>query len=758
MSGADGHPGALAEGHREFAETGMQPSPPRVTVPQAGPGREDWEVTVARSPSLPALRMFHEIGFDKTMALGWPDAMSLADLSPLEGARDRIVARLRESGRVCVIGAPGTGHATLARELQLQLGAHMVLLPQVGPDSALHGLVQVAACLEDEQTRRVATLDSESVRKRAQELAHHAADSGKHLIVVVPGTWTRTPGPAGSEEMDYQVRNGEFLSGLLSVPSLRIVLLSEQLSPELRAALGDPIRLQVLPTQWEALGQEDVWGQLSEYAKKVQGFAGTGVPVPPIAARLAVGFLALRGRLEDLNRHVLGHGGDLVPVLAGAVVQLLKNNQDYEHLRDAATLLAGSRFPLPIGKVAEMTADLEEVEDLILRHCLAYGDVEVRMPEATRTAVRQRLGHPAPQASWKLSELHRSLDGAPTPSKASTTGALHWMERSHHLGQAGMEHEDAWEALVAAAGWPRELVWDHARSLSRDHRQYDKAARLFRRCRQRDEHDSYAWHYEAWNREQANKAASLPRSESAWNDVDRCYQEATGLNPTHAWCHSRYVSFLIEDVRFEEARRAWESALLNLRRGEPLSLAFNLHRWVVLAWLQRGRAQEAMEAYRSLDEEVWRQDPMLRQVRQLVLDACEADELGAEVYPAAFPFDQRWCHPGSLPKALDAAPLETWYPAHVVGSDGRLVTIVFSPVAPVHRRAMRRSIDANEWELAAGEPASEAHGFYFIGLYPGGQMRIVAMDSDMKEPELEWPRRPFADLLAAAGKGATVAG
>ena len=71
---------------------------------------------------------------------------------------------------------------------------------------------------------------------------------------------------------------------------------------------------------------------------------------------------------------------------------------------------------------------------------------------------------------------------------------------------------------------------------------------------------------------------------------------------------------------------------------------------------------------------------------------------------------------------------------------------------------MRRPIDANEWELAAGEPSSEAHGFYFVGLYRSDQMRIVPVDCDMQEPELDWPRRPFADLLAAAREPATVAG
>ena len=130
------------------------------------------------------------------------------------------------------------------------------------------------------------------------------------------------------------------------------------------------------------------------------------------------------------------------------------------------------------------------------------------------------------------------------------------------------------------------------------------------------------------------------------------------MSPSRAWYHSRYVSFLIEETRFDEATRVWSSALKHLQRIQSVSLAQNLHRWVVMDWLRRGRAQEAFEAYRTLDDDVWKQTPALRQVRQLVLDAHEADHLGAEVYPAGFPVDQRWSLPRILPEALDGLPLE----------------------------------------------------------------------------------------------------
>ena len=418
---------------------------------------------------------------DETVAWENTDVPSLADLSPLEGAHDAIGAALRKSGRVCVIGAPGSGHATLANQLQALLTAHPVRLPPVGPDSALHALVQVAACLEDESTRRLATDDSSSVRERAGLLARHVAASGTRLIVTLPASWTKTEATAAPDEADYLDRNGEFLDGLLSEASLQVILLSERLSPRLGSAFDvAPIRLQVLPILWDTLTREDVWGPLTDYAATVQRFSETDLSLSPIAVRVAVGFLALGGRLQELNRCLFGHGGDLVPALAGEVVHLLESSRVSEALRDAVLLLATSRFPLPADKVAGLVGDLEQKEKLVLRQCLAYGDEEVRMPEAVRVAVSRKLRRAGPDARWKLAEVHRSMDGVPSPSQATGTGALHWMERSHHLGHAGTEHESEWQTLVDAVEWPRELIWDHARSLSRDYQEFGKAAHLFR--------------------------------------------------------------------------------------------------------------------------------------------------------------------------------------------------------------------------------------------------------------------------------------
>lgn len=139
-------------------------------------------------------------------------------------------------------------------------------------------------------------------------------------------------------------------------------------------------------------------------------------------------------------------------------------------------------------------------------------------------------------------------------------------ERFHHTARADERQvETSAEAPMVVEQWHSLGRW---LSQSGD---YARAARVFSRAVAQDWTDAYAHHYLAFNLDVEGSDAPT---------VHEHYARALDLDPTVVWWHSRFIRFLITRERIDDAREAWDRALLRLPIDEAMpgdDLFLDLH-------------------------------------------------------------------------------------------------------------------------------------------------------------------------------------
>lgn len=670
----------------------------------------------------------------------------VADLSGLEAETEAVLAQLDACGRVWVVGDAGTGRRTLVTLVaERSPGSLLVELPELGPDASLHGLVQLAAGVADPKTRGELLRDGRTVGDRAAAVGRLLGDDGRTVVLRLPRSWSDAGGGTalalrGGDVEVFRGRAFEVIRGLLSVASLRVVLVTSHALPDDLVGWdsersGPRRRLARVAARWEALDDTTRWRTYTEHAEKLRrlGRRGGQPEVSPIALRLAVGLVGLR----EGPREIMGAlcSADAERRLLELATRRLKQPRN-ARFRHALARAALCRFDA-VREDAIRIVGLDEHDQPLLTECFGYGDDVLRISEPVRSAInraralaersaresRQQRPPSFDDSHVAWSEMHRRLDGVCSPAEVEPQSALHWLERVHHLAHAGPAGEDAWESLDVEY---RELLWDRARALSRDHRRYGDAAKLYERCLALDGTDAYAWHYLAFNLE---KARQRPE------DAEAAYSSAVELDTRNPWWNGRRVRFLIKRARFGAARAAWAAACVAIdpdgtRVARDPWLAKHLHLHVAREWMDHARPLDARDVLRSIPPDVVAADEALRALSAQVSDALEVEALGTSVYPPGFPMATRWVRPAELPaNDEELGAILSWHPARVVAADHDAVKVVAATTeaSADARRVFERLISADEWERAVGASAREAQGFWFIGVYHGGQLRIRAM-------------------------------
>ncbi len=654
----------------------------------------------------------------------------VVDLSQLDRHVEDAAAAVQSSGRVWVVGAAGTGRTTVAHRLAEVLeGAHLVSLPDLGPEAPLHGLLQAVAP-SDLSLRNDMLEEREPLQQRARVAAQALADAGRALVLRVPFSWDLDRDPrrdVRGEDATGQLRQAarrsaiELLTGLMSVQTLRLVVVTSRAYQRSRLPWQHQrLRLAPLLARWRCLEEGDSWGELApEAAALARAVGHVGPEGSPISLRLGVGAAALGVPAQEVvDCWRSGQRRDLVAMVDARIGHT-------SELRRGLQRFLLERFGLSREQVARLTGASERVL-AVLTECLGYGDDQVRVSEPVRARLARHMPRTQRAAGHEtLAELHEELDGVGIAS-AGPGAILHTLERLHHLGRGGPNTAEAWEAEVPPA---KAFLMDRARSLSRYYGRYADAARLYQRCTELDSHDAYAWHYLAWNRQKLRRFDS---------PTDEAYARAVALDPDNPWWNSRYVSFLIHGSRFGTARRQWEAvrARFDASRGEDPDcrwMARHVHRWVAKEWLDRGCPDDALAVLSEIEPGIRTTDPSLAELWRRAQDERDAAALRESVYPSSFPLLQRWQPPAVLPGRRDGEPLIGWFPGRVAdtGTD-RGVRIVFAtPEAESRdRRVLERWLTPDEWEAAAGLPWTDARGFYFLGTYgePGDpSLYIVPM-------------------------------
>ncbi|MCW5809778.1 MAG: hypothetical protein KIT84_02085 [Labilithrix sp.] len=632
--------------------------------------------------------------------------MSLALLGELDAIAASVSSELYRGKSVIVVGPTGSGRLTLASKLQRALGPHGVhvsLPPFQGHDGPAHGLLQIAAAL-NEEAMEIARDTARPIGERAAALATIAAREARVIVVRLPESW-RLLGLVSASRARREANARAFFAGLTGGGASVVVIAHEE-SAELAGDLAERLELPPPAIEPGALADAARWGAYGPAFERVRACVGAE-RLSPIQFRGLVGAAALGQDPDELVATLAAGIRDLRPVIDAIVERLLDPGN--RPIADAFVRLASARFPVD-RTLALAVAAPPAGHTPFFTECIAYEhDGALRLPDQVRAEISFALRKRRP--GWRthdaLAAHHRSRDGAVQPPRDASK-IMHWLERAHHLGHMALHGEAEWESLSLAGP---EQILDRAWSLSAEYRQFARAAALYERVLKADPKDAYAWHYLGFN---------LERTGAPRVDVERAYRNAIERDSANPWWNARLVTFLIKDLRYDAADREWAKSLERVDpngtrvRRDPL-LARHFHCWVVNEWLDAGEVERAARAYRMIPRQWLGEHVVLERLRQRFEDALEAVALGESVYPADFPIAKRWLRPVLLERTWGGQELADWMPGRVLSVDAEGVTFVGALVQS-ERRVFKRTVAATEWTEWSGS-AAEPDQFFEMGFY-----------------------------------------
>lgn len=571
------------------------------------------------------------------------------------------------------LGADDGGREVGAK-LQTRIKGCYAELPSLNePDSVAHGHLQLALQCG------IRFEPDTSFEARQDLLVKKLAQCDSPVVLALPASWNY--GSYSTDEgAELRVRGQSFLEALLENEDIQLVVFSRHL-PNINQTFLKAIELESVPDaseQWKS-GMGDLVAELQ----------------------------------KEIGRRPMEFTDATVIDLAKELVHLVQDRPDW---KDALLTMQLSRTP--VGKEEVLHGVRGRAWGLLFKH-LGRGRREFLASESLRCALEECLQPHVDKTDLmrvhkKLGDHHKSLDGAFSPRLVSAEKAIHWLEKVHHFGHAGEEGFAEWERQEDL--FP-ELLWDRARFLSKELRQWKEAAELYERCIRIDPTDAYAWHYLGYNLDMGGLDAT--RAEVA-------YRKAIQLRPKSAWNHSRFVRFLISRGRFADAEKAWKVARRTLDPYDDKETYYpefplHLHRWVIQEWLEMGEVQRAEKLLNKLST-VTREIP---DFQDLVVETSafkEADALGVTVRPVGYDGD-------GGPYVLSAndrrgTPLSNWYQARVESVDNEQATLILATTTPP-KRVFRKSIPLVEWDKLCNLPPEQGW-FVEIGEY-GDEVQIARL-------------------------------
>lgn len=651
----------------------------------------------------------------------------MLDLWPYKvGLKERVGAIEKElqapQAKLAIRAAVGSGRHTIVQRLSAAMDLAVVEFPSFDDlDAPLHGLVQLASHAGTLEVVLDGAAGDLSLKTAAA--AQALADAERAVVVLLP-----VPRAGNPREADASTRRHveQMLAALVGVASLRLAVLATT-GTRLRDGFTRTIELAAPMIGAQQIHANELPGEFGVAASALATWmVKSDWASTPLEARLQVGLIALGERpdgvalrLEALARKMIQQLGRW-PSLAVAVHRLLL-----------------ARCALPVAEVSAVSG-VELRWEPLLTACIGYGDDKIRVPEVTRQVLLDALKASAPaleDAHTALAQYHESLDGARSLRGLGQVQAINWMEKVHHLALGGAACATRWNEQEPAG---REQLWERARHLSRELRQFQAAAQLYRTCIARFGEDPYSSHYLAYN---------LERSRRELEQIRHGYAYAAAEDPENPWWQQRWIRFLIAHGTLAEARAAWQHAIRSIDpdgtrlRSSPW-LALNLHFWVARRWLAVGRLDDARQVLSEVPERWLAQEAELRELVQILTAQEQSLALGESVYPASMPIAARWHHPRSLRPVRSGRRLVAWAPGRVVEARPTAVTVV---VAPTPDEAQQLSFDAESWRRLAGEPAEDADGFFELGIYEGGEQVVRLVPDDGEGARLDLDE---AELLA----------
>lgn len=631
-------------------------------------------------------------------------------------------------------GQASAGKSTLLRALGARLAARELVPVLVAPppaqlDTGGVALVEVGAGLRHANLINGELEDVVTAHRpwavKLDKVRGWLGDAGLREKIVLlcdePGNWPAMHGdeaPLGEHARDVA-------DLLLDTRCRRVV------TGRIDRALPQPTVVPLpLRSDAEWLANAEEWGDvLAPWAAKVSKSIGPSLQQrSPLDVRLLVALAAHRdvGRYGDASRR--GLATDLWATLAESPIGT-KTQRVWAQLA-LLRIPFDERLLEGVGLGA-----LDSLHKEIVRRCLLFReDQRLVMHEMLRADARQGkvLDPRALQRTHKLfADDYTVRFGAVAVAEIGEKLRLE-MEAYHHatyagdVGQRRAFFADQLDALGralsrAAIGWPRNPSPRAGR--------VQPAIDVFAEALRWDEHDDYAHHYYAYNRDliAADPCETAPH-----------FERAIEYAPGRVWWRARYVTFLITLARYADARRAWDTArdALGLPDASAPSTYEDLHVWVARLLIHRGQTEFAQDVLADVPPEVLEEHAGLRAMYGRLRALVEARARGAFT-PGPYLEQPYWWKRGPflLPARLrDGRTRLEWMAARVDQIHDRELHLRVARVFPraiepeigaltlAFARFDRMSLDVKARELSAGR-------FLEIGKYVKTRSGSAAKDA-----------------------------
>lgn len=521
--------------------------------------------------------------------------MPTPPLSEVEAAADDIAGALVRSSAGLealwrVEGAPGAGKSTCLARIAEILDRETDLIPiLVTPpghhlDAGPSALTDVAVGLASRQVvnRDVAQWKDQVGRwaDRLNSVRQWVTANSSDVVLLCdePRSW----GANRSSDDFFARRSFQVGFFLAALPCRRVISgdLPVPIEPQ------DSVRLAATTGSLSWVTDYAGWGSLASAARQVMDSGLVNNAMTPLQLRLLIACVAMTSVDEVTER--------LTPLDTGTLVRGLAKTlrgRGYTRAWDAWLRLSLTRRAFTADLLeALMPSRTTTIERDIVRHCIVYGDAELRVHDQLKLyAFRWRTEH-AGDVARVVTRANRTLfrwhqlrfdQLAPINDPRAISESLEAFHFASATGSAELlrEARPVFVDQLDALGW----------SLSYEHRDYLRAADAFEEAIRWDRDDDYAHHYLAYNLDRAGRRVE---------DVERHYRVAVDLNGTHSWWRARLIIFLLSRGRIAEARTEWEEALLELGLGDGDASADtyeSLHCWVAGALLDVGEIRWARD-------------------------------------------------------------------------------------------------------------------------------------------------------------------
>lgn len=485
---------------------------------------------------------------------------------------EAFLGHLDAQRRAGVAGGAGSGKSSVLREAAQVLPEALLISPPVGDgDAAESALVELASKLDDAQVRD-ALMDPELDTSEKVDTVVDVLQQRDDLILLLddPPAWAPDEDEATATDLFLRLSDGILES------NNKVGIAARAGSTRLSEEFTIRLKSQTLEA---ATWASEEWGSLSESAELVANAVGSRkLTLPLFTYRVICAHVSFNGASWPTR-----------PVVRKLFSRVMKDDAD---LAIAWGVGATIRHPSDRQTAIEDldTGQRELYESGLLRLCEPG---EFRLPSVFRSVGETEDGEITRPLHDRLAEEWQAADSL-----------LAEYERFHHAARGtAVSDADLWQPLLREQ-WHALGRWYSQRE------SYEKASRVFQRALDLDDSDAYAHHYLAYN---LDAWATRP------DDVEQHYREAIKHNPSVTWWHSRFIRFLITRERIEDAREAWDQALLDVGSGasesQQLKVFRDLHAEVCRQLIDALELEFAAAVLAGVDSDLVADEPRFESLR-----------------------------------------------------------------------------------------------------------------------------------------------